>query len=83
MDQFHAIDLEEEHDPPAYTRSRKFRKIRQIEEMANIQEIEKEISKLHENIEKALSELNKPPEFLAKNTKLCQFENDYFFVSQF
>ena len=59
MDQFHTIDLEEEQDPPAYTRSRKFPKIRQFEEMANIEEIIKEISKLQENIEKALSELNK------------------------
>ena len=81
LDEFHTIDLEEEHDPPAYTRSRKFAKIRQIEEMANIQEIEKEISKLQENIEKALSELNKPRGILAKYSKLCQFENGITFFT--
>lgn len=30
VDEFHTIDLEEEHDPPAYTRSRKFAKIKQV-----------------------------------------------------
>ena len=30
VDEFHSIDLEEEHDPPAYTRSRKFNKIKQV-----------------------------------------------------
>jgi len=60
VDEFHTIDLEEEHDPPAYTRSRKFAKIKQIEEMTNIQEIEKEIIQLQENIEAALNELNRP-----------------------
>jgi transcription factor IIIB subunit 2 len=30
VDEFHTIDLEEEHDPPAYTRSKKFAKIQQV-----------------------------------------------------
>jgi len=75
VDEFHTIELEEEHDPPAYTRSRKFAKIKQIEEMTNMQEIEKEIVQLQENIEAALNELNRPRGQLAKYAKLCQFEN--------
>ena len=31
VDEFHSIDLESEHDPPAYTRSRKFNKIKQVD----------------------------------------------------
>lgn len=76
VDEFHSIDLEEEHDPPAYTRSRKFAKIKQIEEMTNIQEIEKEIIQLQENIEAALSELQKPRGILAKYVKITEFENE-------
>lgn len=74
VDEFHTIDLEEEHDPPAYTRSKKFAKIKQIEEMTNIVEIEKEIVQLQENIEAALSELQKPRGILAKYAKLTTFE---------
>ena len=71
VDEFHTIDLEQEHDPPAYTRSRKFAKIKQIEEMANIEEIEKEIIQLQESIETALSELQKGPRGpMAKYAKL-------------
>lgn len=71
VDEFHTIDLEQEHDPPAYTRSRKLAKIKQIEEMVNIEEIEKEIIELQESIEKALSELQKAPSGpLAKYAKL-------------
>jgi transcription factor IIIB subunit 2 len=40
VDEFHKIDLDEEHDPPAFTRSKKLAKIKQIEEMANLAEIE-------------------------------------------
>ena len=40
VDEFHTIDLDEEHDPPAFTRSKKLAKIKQIEEMANLAEIE-------------------------------------------
>ena len=43
--------------------------------MANIQEIEKEIVQLQENIEAALNELSRPRGQLAKYAKLCQFEN--------
>ena len=75
VDEFHTIDLEEEHDPPAYTRSRKFAKIKQIEEMTNIVEIEKEITQLQENIEAALSELQKPRGIMAKYAKLTTFED--------
>jgi transcription initiation factor TFIIIB Brf1 subunit/transcription initiation factor TFIIB len=75
VDEFNTIDLEEEHDPPAYTRSRKFAKMKQIEEMVNIQEIEKEIMDLQENIELALSELNKPRGMYAKYSKLSEFED--------
>ncbi len=74
VDEFHTIDLEEEHDPPAYTRSRRFAKIKQIEEMTNIQEIEKEIMQLQENIEVALQELHKPRGIMAKYSKLSEFE---------
>ena len=35
VDEFHSIDLEEEHDPPAYTRSRKFNKIKQVNKYSN------------------------------------------------
>jgi transcription factor IIIB subunit 2 len=74
VDEFHTIDLEEEHDPPAYTRSRRFAKIKQIEEMTNIQEIEKEIMQLQENIEAALQDLHKPRGIMAKYSKLSEFE---------
>ncbi len=74
VDEFHTIDLEEEHDPPAYTRSRRFAKIKQIEEMTNIQEIEKEIMQLQENIEAALQELHRPRGIMAKYSKLSEFE---------
>lgn len=46
-----------------------------IEEMANIQDIEKEIIQLQEKIESALSELNKPRGIMAKYAKLAEFEN--------
>lgn len=76
VDEFHTIDLEEEHDPPAYTRSRKFAKMKQIEEMVNIQEIEKEIMQLQENIEAALNELQKPRGLMAKYAKFAQLESE-------
>jgi transcription factor IIIB subunit 2 len=77
VDEFHTIDLDEEHDPPAFTRSRKLAKIKQIEEMANLQEIEKEIIQLQENIENSLAELQqKPRGILAKYAKLTQFEDE-------
>jgi hypothetical protein len=66
----------EAHDPPAFTRSRKFAIIKQIEEMTNIQEIEKEIIQLQENIETALNELNKPRGVMAKYAKLTKFEDE-------
>ncbi len=75
VDEFHTIDLEEQHDPPAFTRSKKFAKIKQIEEMSNIQDIEKEIVMLQDKIETALNELNKPRGFMAKYAKLTEFEN--------
>ncbi|RNA42394.1 transcription factor IIIB 90 kDa subunit-like isoform X1 [Brachionus plicatilis] len=74
VDEFHTIDLEEEHDPPAYTRSKKFAKIKQIEEMANIVDLEREIVHLQENIEAALTELQKPRGIIAKYSKLTSFE---------
>ena len=75
VDEFHEIDLEEEQDPPAFTRSRKFAKIKQIEEMTNIQEIEREIMQLQENIELALSELQQSRRGpLAKYAKINEFE---------
>jgi len=76
VDEFHTIDLEEQHDPPAFTRSKKFDKIKQIEEMVNIQDIEKEIIVLQEKIETALNELNKPRGLIAKYAKVCEFENE-------
>lgn len=76
VDEFHTIDLEEQHDPPAFTRSKKFAKIKQIEEMANIHDIEKEIVMLQDKIETALSELNKPRGIMAKYAKLTEFENE-------
>ena len=30
VDEFHTIDLEEQHDPPSFTRSKKFDKIKQV-----------------------------------------------------
>jgi hypothetical protein len=44
--------------------------------MTNIQEIEKEIMQLQENIEAALNELHKPRGLMAKYAKICQFENE-------
>lgn len=77
VDEFHTIDLDEEHDPPAFTRSKKLAKIKQIEEMANLQEIEKEIMQLQENIEQSLEELQpKPRGIFAKYAKLTQFEDE-------
>jgi transcription factor IIIB subunit 2 len=78
VDEFRTINLDEleAHDPPAFTRSRKFAIIKQIEEMTNIQEIEKEIIQLQENIETALNELNKPRGVLAKYAKLTKFEDE-------
>lgn len=76
VDEFHTIDLEEQHDPPAFTRSKKFAKIKQIEEMANIEDIEKEIIALQDKIENALSDLNKPRGIMAKYAKLTQFEDE-------
>jgi len=75
VDEFHTIDLEEQHDPPAFTRSKKFAKIKQIEEMSNIQDIEKEIVMLQDKIDTALNELNKPRGVMAKYAKLTEFEN--------
>lgn len=46
--------------------------------MANIQEIEREIIQLQENIEAALADLSRPRGQLAKYAKLCQFENGKF-----
>jgi transcription factor IIIB subunit 2 len=78
VDEFRTINLDEleAHDPPAFTRSRKFAIIKQIEEMTNIQEIEKEIIQLQENIETALNELNKPRGVMAKYAKLTKFEDE-------
>jgi len=76
VDEFHRIDLEEEHDPPAYTRSKKFAKIQQVEEMANIQDLEKEIISLQESIECALQRLQKPKGVFAKYAKISEFEEE-------
>jgi hypothetical protein len=43
--------------------------------MVNLQEIEKEIIQIQENIEAALCELNKPRGVFAKYAKYTQFEN--------
>jgi transcription factor IIIB subunit 2 len=76
VDEFHSIDLEEEHDPPSFTRSKKFNKIKQIEEMTNIQEIEREIIQLQESIEAALNDLQaKPRGLLGSYAKLARFED--------
>ncbi len=100
VDEFHTIDLEETHDPPAYTRSKKFAKIQQvrklmsqslcntktyihciifvlflkIEEMVNIQDIEKEIIELQDTIETALKKLQKPRGVLAQYSKMTDLE---------
>jgi hypothetical protein len=46
----------------------------QIEEMVNIQDIEKEIIELQETIETALKKLQKPRGSLAKFSKMADFE---------
>lgn len=46
----------------------------QIEEMANIQDLEKEIICLQESIESALQKLQKPRGVFAKFAKISEFE---------
>ena len=72
-------------------KKKQFNFLFQIEEMANIHEIEKEIIQLQENIEAALNELQtKPRGIMAKYAKLTKFEDGrsmrcftWFFFSRF
>ncbi|XP_038074218.1 transcription factor IIIB 90 kDa subunit-like [Patiria miniata] len=56
IDEFNKIDLEEEQDPPSFTKGRRKLKIAQLTEMSKqqFQELSGEISTMQEEIEKAL-----------------------------
>ncbi|XP_071487027.1 transcription factor IIIB 90 kDa subunit-like [Diadema antillarum] len=57
IDEFHKIDLEEEQDPPSFTKGRRKAKLAQLEELSKkeVQELEGEILTVQQEIEMALS----------------------------
>lgn len=56
IDEFHKIDLEEEQDPPSFTRGRRNAKLAQLEELSKkqVRELEGEITTVSSEIESAL-----------------------------
>eukprot|EP00057_Strongylocentrotus_purpuratus_P034123 XP_794011.3 PREDICTED: transcription factor IIIB 90 kDa subunit [Strongylocentrotus purpuratus] len=56
IDEFHKIDLEEEQDPPSFTRGRRTAKLAQLEELSKkqVRELEGEIATIQNEIESAL-----------------------------
>ncbi|XP_067680346.1 transcription factor IIIB 90 kDa subunit-like [Haliotis asinina] len=77
IDEFIKIDLEEEHDPPCFTESKRKAKLAQLEEQNKFSDLTAEVSSLQTEIEKSL-EPRKPRGIFASYSKIgddCQ-END-------
>lgn len=77
MKEFNTIELEEEQDPPAFSKAKRMTKLAQYEESFNIEQIEREILDTQKQIDEQLEKLFKPRGQLAKYEIL--FVNfDYF-----
>ncbi|XP_046571170.1 transcription factor IIIB 90 kDa subunit-like [Haliotis rubra] len=77
IDEFIKIDLEEEHDPPCFTESKRKAKLAQLEEHNKFSDLTAEVSSLQTEIEKSL-EPRKPRGIFASYSKMgddCE-END-------
>jgi transcription factor IIIB subunit 2 len=66
MKEFDTIELEEEQDPPAFSKAKRMTKLAQHEESFNIEQIEREILETQKQIDDQLEKLHKPRGQLAK-----------------
>ncbi len=66
MKEFDTIELEEEQDPPAFSKAKRMTKLAQHEESFNIEQIERDIIETQKQIDEQLEKLHKPRGQLAK-----------------
>ncbi|CAF1478831.1 unnamed protein product [Adineta steineri] len=74
MKEFDTIELEEEQDPPAFSKAKRMTKLAQHEESFNIEQIEREIIDTQKQIDEQLEKLHKPRGQLAKYAKYVDLE---------
>ncbi|CAF0773459.1 unnamed protein product [Rotaria sp. Silwood1] len=74
MKEFDTIELEEEQDPPAFSKAKRMTKLAQYEESFNIEQIEREILETQKQIDEQLERLSKPRGQLAKYAKYVDLE---------
>ncbi|CAF2472231.1 unnamed protein product [Rotaria sp. Silwood2] len=76
MKEFDTIELEEEQDPPAFSKAKRMTKLAQYEESFNIEQIEREILETQKQIDEQLEKLSKPRGQLAKYAKYVDLEKN-------
>ncbi|CAF1238348.1 unnamed protein product [Rotaria magnacalcarata] len=76
MKEFNTIELEEEQDPPAFSKAKRMTKLAQYEESFNIEQIEREIIDTQKEIDEQLEKLSKPRGQLAKYAKYVDLEKN-------
>ncbi|UJR33930.1 hypothetical protein I4U23_021349 [Adineta vaga] len=76
MKEFDTIELEEEQDPPAFSKAKRMTKLAQQEETFNIDQIERDIIDTQKQIDEQLEKLHKPRGQLAKYAKYVDLEKD-------
>ncbi|XP_071080554.1 transcription factor IIIB 90 kDa subunit-like [Haliotis cracherodii] len=85
IDEFIKIDLEEEHDPPCYTESKRKAKLAHLEEHNKFSDLTAEVSSLQNEIEKSL-EPRKPRGIFASYSKMgdnCEENDDVVAASNY
>ncbi|CAF1084102.1 unnamed protein product [Adineta ricciae] len=76
LQEFDTIELEEEQDPPAFSKAKRMTKLAQHEESFNIEQIERDILDTQQQIDEQLEKLHKPRGQLAKYAKYIDMEKN-------